>query len=56
MTLIARFRTGSKPTTSRLLDEKQKRYNNRALSNKRAISYTELNQSAGTGKGGESHV
>ena len=35
------------PETSRLLDEKQKRYDNRQLSAKRAISYAAFNQGGG---------
>jgi transposase InsO family protein len=42
--------TSTKPLTSRLLDEKQKRYDLRKMSSKRAISYAELN------KGGEVNV
>jgi hypothetical protein len=37
----------TKPTTSRFLDEKQKRYDSRQLSARRAISYAQLNQSEG---------
>jgi hypothetical protein len=39
--------TPTKPETSRLLDEKQKRYDNRQLSAKRAISYAEINKGGG---------
>jgi len=46
------FMTPVKPETSRLLDEKEKRYDKRRLSAKRAISYAAIN---GT-KGGESDV
>jgi len=46
------FMTLSEPETSRLLDEKQKRYDKRQLSAKRAISYTQINK----GEGGVSHV
>jgi transposase InsO family protein len=44
--------TEAKPETSRLLDEKQKSYNSRRLSNTRAISYAQINKS----EGGEDHV
>jgi transposase InsO family protein len=37
------FMTDTQPTTSRLLDEKQKRYDKRQLSAKRAISYKQIN-------------
>lgn len=51
------FATSTKPSTSRLLDEKQKRYNERQLSAKRAISYAQINKGEGdsignAGKGG----
>jgi len=39
--------TPTKPTTSRLLDEKQKRYNDRQLTARRAISYAQFNQEGG---------
>ena len=39
--------TPTKPITSRLLDEKQKRYDGRQLSARRAISYAQFNQSEG---------
>jgi hypothetical protein len=42
--------TPTKPLTSRVLDEKQKRYDQRQLSAKRAISYTQIN------KGGDGNV
>ena len=41
------FMTPSQPETSRLLDEKQKRYDMRQLSAKRAISYAQINKSGG---------
>jgi transposase InsO family protein len=41
--------TPVKPTTSRLLDEKQKRYDDRQLSAKRAISYKQINKDEGGG-------
>jgi len=41
------FMTSSEPGTSRLLDEKQKRYDKRQLSAKRAISYAQINQTEG---------
>jgi len=41
------FMTPEPPETSRLLDEKQKRYNKRRLSATRAISYTQINKSGG---------
>jgi len=44
------FMTSAQPETSRLLDEKQKRYDKRQLSAKRAISYTQIN------KGGDADV
>ena len=37
------FMTSDKPETSRLLDEKRKRYDKRQLSAKRAISYAQIN-------------
>jgi len=39
----------TKPITSRLLDEKQKCYDNRQLSANRAISYTQINKTEGGG-------
>jgi len=47
---LPEFMTPAKPLTSRLLDEKQKRYDQRQLSAKRAISYTQIN------KGGDGNV
>ena len=47
------FMTPVKPETSRLLDEKQKRYEKRQLSAKRAISYAQINRS---GKGSDENV
>jgi transposase InsO family protein len=47
------FMTHTKPETSRLLDEKQKRYDKRQLSAKRAISYAQINRN---GKGGGENV
>ena len=44
------FMTKAQPETSRLLDEKQKRYDKRQLSAKRAISYAQIN------KGGDGNV
>jgi len=44
--------TTTKPTTSRLLDEKQKHYDKHHLSAVRAISYAQINQS----KGGDDNV
>jgi len=44
------FMTPATPETSRLLDEKQKRYDKRQLSAKRAISYAQIN------KGGDADV
>lgn len=44
---LPEYMTPTKPATSRLLDEKQKRYDNRQLSAKRAISYAQLNKSEG---------
>jgi hypothetical protein len=41
----------AKPDTSRFLDGKQKQYDARRLSSKRAISYAQINQT-----GGDSHV
>jgi len=46
------FMTPAQPATSRLLDEKQKRYDKRQLSAKRAISYAQINRS----EGGDSNV
>ena len=46
------FMTPAQPETSRLLDEKQKRYDKRQLSAKRAISYSQINK----GEGGEPNV
>jgi hypothetical protein len=46
------FATHTKPSTSRLLDEKQKIYNERQLSAKRAISYAQINKD----EGGDSDV
>ena len=43
------FMTPAKPETSRLLDEKQKIYNERQLSAKRAISYAQINKDEGGG-------
>jgi len=40
--------TPTQPLTSRLLDEKQKQYDKRQLSAKRAISYTQINKGGGT--------
>jgi hypothetical protein len=39
------FMTPAQPETSRLLDAKQKRYDKRQLSAKRAISYAQINRS-----------
>jgi transposase InsO family protein len=53
------FMTASQPETSRLLDEKQKRYEKRQLSTKRAISYAAINKSDGTSnysEGGDGNV
>jgi len=47
---LPEYMTPTKPITSRLLDEKQKRYEQRELSAKRAISYAQIN------KGGDGHV
>jgi len=47
---LPEYMTPTKPLTSRLLDEKQKRYDQRQLSAKRAISYAQIN------KGGDGHV
>ncbi|MCL2644960.1 MAG: DDE-type integrase/transposase/recombinase [Betaproteobacteria bacterium] len=49
---LPEYMTPTKPLTSRLLDEKQKRYDQRQLSAKRAISYTQINK----GEGGDGHV
>jgi len=43
------FMTPTQPQTSRLLDEKQKRYDERQLPAKRAISYAQINQGEGGG-------
>jgi len=57
------FMTSEPPPTSRLLDEKKKRYEKRQLSAKRAISYAELNKqyneltaAKNNRKGGDSDV
>jgi len=47
---LPEYMTPTKPLTSRLLDEKQKRYDQRQLSAKRAISYAQIN------KGGDGNV
>ena len=47
---LPNYMTMTEPETSRLLDEKQKRYDKRQLSAKRAISYAQLN------KGGDGNV
>jgi hypothetical protein len=47
--------TPTQPLTSRLLDEKQKRYDNRRLSVNRAISYAQINKTEGQ-VGGDDHV
>jgi hypothetical protein len=39
--------TQNDPKTSRLLDEKQKRYDKRQLSVKHAISYAQINRNEG---------
>ena len=44
---LPEYMTPIEPTTFRLLDEKQKRYNNRQLSARRAISYAQFNQNEG---------
>jgi len=49
------FMTTVKPETSRLLDEKQKRYEKRQLSAKRAISYAQINRGADS-KGSDENV
>lgn len=49
---LPEFMTTLTPDTSRLLDEKEKRYNKRQLSSKRAISYAQINKSDGTNGGG----
>jgi transposase InsO family protein len=41
------YMTLAEPETSRLLDEKQKRYDKRQLSSKRAISYAQINKRSG---------
>ena len=41
------FMTSTEPETSRLLDEKQKRYDKRQLSAQRAISYADINKGGG---------
>lgn len=46
---LPEFMTPSQPLTSRLLDEKQKRYDKRKLSAKRAISYAQINKSGDGG-------
>jgi hypothetical protein len=49
--------TPTKPLTSRLLDEKQKKYDQRQLSVKRAISYTQINKGeGGDGDGWEAAI
>ena len=50
------FMTPAKPETSRLLDEKQKRYDKRQLSAKRAISYAQINKLREFDKGGDVNV
>jgi transposase InsO family protein len=47
---LPEFMTPSQPETSRLLDEKQKRYDKRQLSATRAISYAQINRT-GSGDG-----
>lgn len=47
---LPEYMTPTKPLTSRLLDEKQKQYDKRQLSAKRAISYAQIN------KGGDGNV
>jgi len=47
------FMTSAEPKTSRLLDGKQKHYSKRQLSDKRAISYAQINK---VGEGGEGNV
>jgi len=49
------YLTPTQPSTSRLLDEKQKRYDNRRLSVNRAISYAQINKTEDTTGGGD-HV
>jgi hypothetical protein len=44
---LPEFMTHEQPETSRLLDEKQKRYDKRQLSAKRAISYAAFNKGGG---------
>jgi len=44
------FMTTEQPETSRLLDEKKKRYDSRQLSAKRAISYSQINKNQGGGE------
>ena len=41
---LPEYMTKTQPLTSRLLDEKQKLYDNRQLSSKRAISYAQINK------------
>ena len=50
------FMTPIQPETSRLLDEKQKRYENRQLSAKRAISYAQINKGEDGGIGNGSNI
>ena len=50
------FMTSAKPETSRLLDEKQKRYDKRQLSAKRVISYAQINKFREFDKGGDGNV
>jgi len=44
------FMTAQTPDTSRLLDEKKKRYDNRQISAIRAISYSQINKNQGGGE------
>jgi len=46
---LPEFMSSTQPETSRLLDEKQKRYEKRQLSDKRVISYAQINKSEGGG-------
>jgi len=46
---LPKHMTTAKPTTSRLLDEKQKLYDRHRLSATRAISYAQINKSGGGG-------
>jgi transposase InsO family protein len=46
---LPQFATDQKPQTSRLLDEKQKLYDQRQLSSTRAISYAQINKNEGGG-------